>query len=89
MSKKIEPTIAVTIMSPESVVWKGDALSLSSTNSEGNFDIIPDHARFMTLVEDVPIIVREIGGEDTSFKFDNAVLFFQDNSAKIYVHKAS
>lgn len=86
---KKQDSIVVTIMSPREVVWKGEALSLSAVNSEGNFDIFPDHARFMSLVQKEPIIVYEIDGSNRSFTYENAVLFFQDNIAKIYIHQES
>lgn len=83
-----QDSISVTILSPDSIVWSGRVLSLSSSNGEGNFDIIPDHARFMTLLRKVPLVVHELDGSDASFTFDTAVLFFQDNVAKIYTHQA-
>lgn len=85
---KVQDTITVTIMSPSTVVYEGTALSLSASNSEGIFDIMPDHARFMTLVAAVPITVYELDGSNRVFTFDTAVLFFQDNAAKIYTHQA-
>jgi len=81
-------TISITIMSPDAIVWQGAILSLSSSNSEGGFDIMPDHARFMTLIEKTPITLYKTDGSLEVLSFDNAVLFFEDNVAKIYIHKA-
>ena len=83
---KSSDTILVTVQSPDAVVWQGQALLISSANSEGDFDIMPDHARFMTLISGTPLVVNEVDGSNRSFTFDNAVLVFQDNNAKIYVH---
>lgn len=82
-------TLTVTILSPLEIVWQGNAVSLSSENSEGPFDILPDHARFMSLIELVPITIYEQDGSEQTFTFKSAVLFFQDNQAKIYVHQAA
>jgi len=84
---KQRDTISIMIQSPDAIVWQGEALSLTSTNSEGDFDIMPDHARFMSIIENVPIIIYKEGGEEQIFTFDSAVLFFEDNNAKIYTHK--
>lgn len=81
-------TINVIIMSPHEIVWQGGALSLSSQNSEGLFDILPDHARFMSHIEEVPITIHEADGSDRVFTYKSAVLFFEDNTAKIYAHIA-
>ena len=74
-------------MSPDAVVWQGTASSLSSTNSEGAFDIMPDHARFMTIIDKTPIVIHKEDGTDSPFTFDTALLFFHDNVAKIYIHQ--
>lgn len=87
-TKQQQDKISVIIMSPDAVLWEGDVLSLASTNSEGDFDILPDHARFMSIIEKKPIVLYQKNGMEQSFTFDNAVLFFQDNSAKIYTHQA-
>ena len=78
-------TIEVTIMSPSEIVWHGHATSLSAHNSEGVFDVLPDHARFVTLIDPLPITISTHEG-DQSFTFNKAVLFFEDNRAKIYIH---
>ena len=85
MNSKID-TILVVIMSPEAIVFKDEALSLSSTNSEGPFDVLPDHARFMTLIEKSPMIVYLKNGSQKEIPLEHAVLFFQDNKVTIYIH---
>lgn len=83
-----EPELITTILtSPEAVVWEGHALSVTSENSEGLFDLFPDHARFMTLLEDVDLIIRLPQEQEESFHIEKAVLLFQDATAKIYLHK--
>ena len=78
--------IAVKLTSPEAVVWEGEALSLTSKNSEGIFDLYPDHARFMTLLEGVDVSLQLPNGQEEVFTIDKAVLLFQDATAKIYLH---
>ncbi len=79
-------TIALTIMSPFEIIWKGDAFSISASNSEGVFDVLPDHARFVTLVDEKEVVVAGQNGETKTFFFSNAVLFFHDNIARMYIH---
>ena len=45
-------TFHLTVHSPEAVVWAGDVAALETVNSEGAFSILPDHARFMTLINE-------------------------------------
>lgn len=77
--------ITVSIQAPDKVVWEGECLSLSSKNAEGTFDLLPDHARFLTLIHGEKIRLEGVE-KDEVFSFEHAVIFFQDNSAKIYVH---
>lgn len=79
-------SITVKIMNPEEVVWEGKAEALSSENTEGPFDILPDHANFMTLLNDAEVVVHLEGEKSRSFSFDQAVLYFHDGTAAIYVH---
>lgn len=81
-------TIEVQVLSPLEVIFKGQALSLTSKNADGDFDLLPDHTRFMTLIEKVPIEVTLMDSKVKSFTYQSAVLFFEDNVAKIFVHKA-
>jgi F0F1-type ATP synthase epsilon subunit len=87
--KNTQDTIAVVIMSPETVVWKGNVTMLSSKNSEGDFDLLPDHARFVSLIENTAVLLTLEDKTEKSISLTKAVLFFQDNKAKIYIHTAT
>lgn len=76
----------VTISAPDQIVWSGEATELRAANSDGPFTILPDHARFMTLVSGAPIELTTIAGEQQTFTFAHAVLFFSGDTAKLYVH---
>ncbi len=77
-------TFTVQILSPQSVVWEGQVIALESENVEGEFSILPDHARFMTIIGKVPILAVLPNEKVETFSFPQAVLFFADNVAKIY-----
>lgn len=50
--------LKVKILSPTQTIYEGEALSVSSTNSTGKFDILPYHANFITLIQKNPVILR-------------------------------
>ena len=77
----------VKIQTPEGVVWEGDVQALSSRNSMGSFDILPDHANIITLVEGEPISVVTATGS-REFKFDRAIISVKDNVAAVYAEIA-
>lgn len=76
----------VRIDSPEKVIWEGKATSVSSVNSEGNFDILPEHASFITFVENKPVIVREEKKELGRYTFERAILYVHNNVVTIYTN---
>lgn len=85
MNKK--ETFVVVIMSPQKVLWEGSVCSLSSQNSEGMFDIFPDHARFMTLLRETSVTLLLDSGDEKVIALSEAVLFFEEGKATLYVHE--
>ena len=73
----------VKVENPERVIWEGDADSVSSVNSIGPFDILPDHANMITLIEKQPITVVASSHEQT-FSFEKAVILVRQNLVSIF-----
>lgn len=76
--------LQVRIIAPKEELFSGEALSISSTNSSGKFDILPLHANFVTLVENIPIIVRKADKTEEKFEFPMAIIYASRNQVKIY-----
>lgn len=76
--------LQVTITSPKKDLFTGEASSVSSTNSLGKFDILPEHANFVTLIEKQPIIIRSPKGKPIVFNFSLAVIAVNKNKVSIY-----
>src|ERR1051325_2061123 len=56
----------VKVQTPEKVLWEGEADAVTSRNSAGVFDILPEHANFISMLEAVPIEII-IGKESKEF----------------------
>ena len=80
------PTLHVRILSPQQLLLDTDAFSISSKNIQGNFDILPQHANFLTVVEKAPIVVRTQDQKPLTFKFDIAIIFATDNEVNVYTY---
>lgn len=76
--------LKVLILSPKQIIYEGEALAVSSKNSTGKFDILPQHANFITLVENQPITTTLQTGKRLVFKFPMAIIYNSDNVIKIY-----
>lgn len=85
MSNTINPDLlTVRIVSPKQEFYNGPALSVSSVNSAGKFDILPQHANFLTLVQRAPITVRPPQGQPLTFNFPLAIVYLSKNQVNIY-----
>ena len=78
------PTLQVRIRSAQKLIWEGKASSVSSVNTNGAFDVLPNHARFITVIEDQPIIVQGIN-ERKKFSFERTVLSVANDVVSVYV----
>lgn len=78
------PLLNIKIISRKEDLELGECLSLSSVNSRGKFDILPEHANFITLIKDHPITVRLKDNSSQTFNFPTAIIHTQDNLVKIY-----
>ena len=76
--------LRVRIVSPRQVLFEEEAVSVSSTNSMGNFDVLPEHANFVTLISSVPIVIVKKDKQPVTFNFPLAILYAANNKVNIY-----
>lgn len=80
------PTIHVRILSPQELILETEAYAVSSKNSQGSFDVLAQHANFITVVENEPIVVRRKGQKPLNFKFPIAIFYVSNNKVNIYTY---
>lgn len=85
----MDETLQVRIMTPHQMIFQGRALAVSSINSEGKFDILPEHANFITLIENQTIQVTKDNREPLSFNFHQAIIYNEANQVSIYAEPLS
>jgi len=74
----------VIITNAEERIWEGVAQSISSKNSVGQFDILPGHANFVTMVKNEPIVIRAYMKRKGLFTYKTAVITIRENKVEIY-----
>lgn len=84
MDDQVGQTLLVRIVSPRGVIFEGQATSVSSKNSIGSFDILPQHANFITIVENQPISVIKADTTHEDFHFDLAIIYTRNNQVNVY-----
>lgn len=87
------PTLHVRIISPQQLLLDTQAESVSSKNSQGKFDILPQHANFITVVENEPIIVRMPKDKNKQkplvLQLPIAIIYNTNNQVNIYTYLTS
>lgn len=79
-------TLHVRIISPQQLILDTEAESVSSKNPDGNFDILPQHANFLTVVDKQPIVVRIKDQKPLTFNFPLAIIYATDNIVTVYTY---
>lgn len=74
----------VKILTPKQTLFEGEALSVSSKNSSGKFDILPQHANFLTLIENQPLTVIKQNKEKITLNLVAGVIYAESNQVHIY-----
>lgn len=77
--------LTVRVISPQVTLFSGPALSVSSVNSVGNFDILPEHAKFVTLVENQKVTLQLPDGNKREFAFKLAIIHVKEDEVVVYV----
>jgi F0F1-type ATP synthase epsilon subunit len=74
----------VTVRNRMSVVFDDYVKALTSKNDAGEFDVLPEHSNFISLITS-PLILRKLDGKNQEIKFTTGLLKVKDNNAHCYV----
>ena len=76
--------LEVTVASSAKKFYEGKARSVSSKNSVGPFDILPQHENFISLVKE-KITIFDLQGKKYEFKIDNGLLEVSEDIVRVFV----
>lgn len=79
-------SLHIRILSPQQLILDTEANSVSSKNLQGPFDILPQHANFLTVIENQPIVVRVPKQKPLTFKFPLAIIYATNNQVNVYTY---
>jgi F0F1-type ATP synthase epsilon subunit len=68
----------------EGIIYEGEAASITSYNEVGKFDILSQHANFISLINKEIVIIGK-DGTQKKFSFDNALIKVFENNVKVYL----
>lgn len=79
-----DKTINLKIQSRDGILFQGKIISLTAKNSKGTFDILNNHANFISLVGET-LIIRDKEKIEREIVVANAILKAKENNVEIYV----
>ena len=80
----IKENIKVDIRNRKEQFFQGEAKTVSSLNDTGEFDVLPQHANFVTLIRGYVIIDKGMPTEK-KFEVDNGVLAAKTGAVDVYL----
>ena len=81
---KAKDTIYVKVYAPYRVYFEGEANSISAASQTGNFDILPRHHNFITLLVACDIIVRTSTHEET-IRIQGGIMHVKANRVIVFL----
>ena len=80
----VNAKIDASIRSLKKAYFEGEASSLTSLNDKGEFDILPSHANFITLIQNY-IIVNKGQKSEQKFLISNGILRVKENKVEVFL----
>lgn len=73
------------VNSLKGVVFEGDVEAVTSYNNKGKFDILPGHARFISIIGKEIVIYLDKDKNKKKYRLGEAVLRCADNKINVYL----
>lgn len=81
------PTISVIARAPFNIYYEGDAEAVTAINKVGEFDILPGHADFFSVLSPGEVIITPpADAEPISFAVNNGIITVRDNEVLLFVN---
>lgn len=77
-------SIRVEVRGRQGLVFSGELYAVSSFNTTGPFDILPDHANFVSMISR-KVVLRRADGKVDEINVDNGVIVVEENNVKIFL----
>lgn len=75
----------VKVYAPFKTYFDGKAESISAANNTGNFDILPHHHNFMTLLKPCDVIVRSAGGKEEKVTITRGIMHVKKDEVIVFL----
>jgi F0F1-type ATP synthase epsilon subunit len=85
MSKKQDTQLSVVAQAPFNTYYKGQARGVSAANQVGEFDILPGHADFFSVLIPGEVII-ETDKDPVNFNISNGIITVRNDEVMLFVN---
>ena len=78
-------SLKVIARAPFQIYYEGNAQSVSAINAVGDFDILPGHADFFSILVPGEVII-ETGSEPVKFNISNGIVTVRNNEVLLFAN---
>lgn len=79
------PNLTVVMRNKEKVLYSGQAQAVTSVNDKGVFDVLPQHANFISLIKE-KVIIHPTLKENKEIQIENGIVRIYKDKVYIYVN---
>ena len=83
-TQSVIPPLEVVIRKRDRLVFEGQAFAITSVNQKGTFDILPEHANFITVIKDY-LTNHKLDKTEQKIELKNGVIHSADNKITAYL----
>jgi F0F1-type ATP synthase epsilon subunit len=83
-SNNSEEKIHVRVRNRTQLLFDDDVTAVTSKNDTGIFDVLPEHANFISLITS-PLVLRKLDGQNQEIPFTNGIIKVKDNAVYCYI----
>jgi F0F1-type ATP synthase epsilon subunit len=78
-------TLSVIARAPFEVYYEGEATSVTGVNKVGQFDVLPDHADFFSVLSPGEVII-ETATDPIKLDVNNGIITVRDNEVMMFLN---
>ena len=74
----------LSVKSRDGVLYAGQVSSISSYNKKGKFDVLPQHANFISLIQK-SLVIRDNRGQTREINVNNGLMRVKKDIVEVYI----
>lgn len=82
---QLAPDLKVIARAPFQVFYEGTAKSVSATNAVGQFDILPGHTDFFSILQPGEIVITT-SADPITIQANNGIVTVRDNEVTLFLN---